>query len=143
MAETVRTLESKLAWPRSLTEYLQTELHAHFDVAWVTGYEPLIAKMTNQGKDRHVLAAAVHASAPVIVTFNLRHFGPEHASQWGVTAVHPESFLTDLFAQDPDLVQTKLEAQASDRGRRVTQLLSTLGATVPDFVALASSRFQT
>ena len=42
IAETVRTLESKLGWPRSLTQYLQTELRAHFDDAWVSGHEPLI-----------------------------------------------------------------------------------------------------
>ena len=35
--ETVRTLESKLGWPVSLTTYLKSELHAHFREAWITG----------------------------------------------------------------------------------------------------------
>jgi len=33
---------------------------------------------------------------------------------------------------------TKLEQQAADRGRGLRQLPDTLGATVPDFVALVS-----
>ena len=85
IAETIRTLESKLDWPRSLTDYLQSELRAHFSDAWVSGYESLIPTMTNEEKDRHVLAAAVHGGAPIIVTFNLRHFPVEHVSCWGVT----------------------------------------------------------
>jgi hypothetical protein len=59
IAETVRTLELKLGWPAALTSHLQSELLSHFGGAWVTGYEPLISRMTNEEKDRHVLAAAV------------------------------------------------------------------------------------
>lgn len=39
-----------------------------FPDARVTGHEPLIPAMTNHPKDRHVLAAAAHADAAVIVT---------------------------------------------------------------------------
>jgi hypothetical protein len=34
----------------------QAELHAHFGEAWISGYEPLIPRMANDEKDRHVLA---------------------------------------------------------------------------------------
>lgn len=47
IGETIRTLELKLGWPRSLTAYLQTELHAHFGEAWISGHQPLIPRMTN------------------------------------------------------------------------------------------------
>ena len=40
--ETIRTLESRLGWPSSLTARLETELRAHFSEAWVADYEPLI-----------------------------------------------------------------------------------------------------
>ena len=140
IAEAVRTLETKLGWRGSLTEYIQSELRTHFDEAWVTGYESLIPSMTNEHKDRHVLAAAVRARAPIIVTFNLRHFRPEHVGQWGVTAIHPESFLIELLHQEPELVITKLKGQATDRGRSVPELLKILGATVPGFAALVSPR---
>jgi hypothetical protein len=75
--ETTRTLESRLGWPRPLVARLNTELRAHFGEAWIEGYEHLIPQLTNDEKDRHVLAAAIHAMSPVILTFNLRHFRPE------------------------------------------------------------------
>ena len=53
----------KLRWPNSLTAHLEAELRAHFSEAWITGYESLVPRMTNEKKDRHVAAAAVHAEA--------------------------------------------------------------------------------
>src|SRR5947208_1869643 len=58
MRETTRTLESKLGWPNALAAYFESELRAHFSEAWTADYEPLIARMQNDAKDRHVLAAA-------------------------------------------------------------------------------------
>jgi len=136
--ETTRTLELKLGWPGSLTTHLEAELRAHFSEAWISGCESLVPAMTNQQQDRHVLAAAVHCGAPVIVTFNLRHFRPEHLASWGVVALHPQSFLIELFRQEPAVVLGKLEQQAVDRGRSLRELLMILGATVPDFTALVS-----
>jgi len=136
--ETTRTLETKLGWPTSLTTHLKSELRAHFNEAWIRGYEPLIPRMTNDEKDRHVLAAAVHGEAPVIVTFNLRHFRPEHLEAWGVRALHPQSFLREIFREEQPLVIAKLEQQAADRGRTLHQLLDILSATVPEFVARVS-----
>jgi hypothetical protein len=137
--ETTRTLESKLAWPSSLTAYFQAELRAHFAEAWISGYEALIPRMANDEKDRHVLAAAIHRGAPIIVTFNLRHFRSEHLEPWGIRALHPQSFLIEIFRQEESVVMTKLEQQATDRGRRLRQLLDILSATVPDFVAIVSA----
>jgi len=137
--ETIRTLESKLEWPSSLTAYLQAELRAHFGEAWIGGYEALIPRMMNDEKDRHVLAAAVHGQAPIIVTFNLRHFRRDHLEPWGIRALHPQSFLIGIFRQDESLVMGKLEQQAADHRRTLRQLLDILSATVPDFVAIVSS----
>ena len=115
--ETIRTLESKLGWPISLTAHLEAELLAHFSEAWVSGYRPLISQMANDDKHRHVLAAAVQGQTSIIVTFNLRHFRPEHLEPWGIRALHPQSFLIEIFRQEPALVMTKLEQQAADRNR--------------------------
>lgn len=135
MREAARTLESKLGWPSSLTAYLHAELRAHFGEAWISGYEPLIPRMANDEKDRHVLAAAVHGEAPIIVTFNLRHFRSEHLEPWGIRALHPDAFLIEILRQEEGVVMAKLEQQAADRGRTLRQLLDILNATVPGFVA--------
>lgn len=95
--ETTRTLKSKLGWPKALTAHLEAELQAHFDGAWISGYEPLIARMTNDERDRHVVAAAVHSGSQIILTLNLRHFRLEHLEPWRVRALHPQSFLIELF----------------------------------------------
>ena len=136
--ETTRTLKSKLGWPSSLAAHLDAELRAHFGEAWISGYEPLIPQMKNDEKDRHVLAAAVRGEAPIIVTFNVRHFRPEHLEAWGIRALHPEHFLLEIFRQEQSVVMTKLEQQAADRGRSIRQLLDILSATVPGFAALVS-----
>jgi hypothetical protein len=136
--ETTRTLESKLGWPKSLTAHLEAELQVHFDEAWIRGYEPLIPRMTNDEEDRHVVAAAVHGGSQIILTLNLRHFRPEHLEPWGVCALHPQSFLIEIFGQERAVVVMKLEQQAADRGRSLRQLLDILTATVPEFVAQVS-----
>jgi hypothetical protein len=95
--------------------------------------------MTNDEKDRHVVAAAVHSEAAIILTLNLRHFRPEHLVTWGVRALHPQSFLIEIFQQEQAVVLTKLDQQATDRGRGLSQLLDILNATVPDLVAVVSA----
>ncbi len=101
-------MESRLGWPSSLTAHLEAELRAHFGDAWISGYELLIPRMTNDENDRHVAAAAVHGGAPIIVTFNLRHFRPEDLKPWDIAALHPQLFLIEIFRQESALVVTKL-----------------------------------
>jgi hypothetical protein len=73
------------------------------------------------------------------LTLNLRRFRPEHLVNWGVLALHPQSFLTEIFHQERALVMAKLKQQAADHGRSLNQLLNILNATVPDFVAVVSA----
>jgi predicted nucleic acid-binding protein len=136
LQETVRVLERKLGWPSALTARLQNQLRVHFPEAWIAGFEPMVSRMTNDVKDRHVAAAAAHAGARLIVTFNLKHFRNEHLRPWGVDAVHPQTFLCGLYRNDPAIVMAKLEQQAADRGRSLSALLDILAATVPEFVHL-------
>ncbi len=137
--ETIRTLESKLGWPTSLVAHFTSELRIHFADSWVLGYEPLLNQMTNDNKDRHVVAAAVHGGVEAIVTFNLRHFDPRHLKPWGIRAIHPEVFLIEIFQFEPSLTRMKLEQQALDRSRTLKQLLDILRSTVPAFVSLVES----
>ncbi|MGA3260232.1 MAG: PIN domain-containing protein, partial [Bryobacteraceae bacterium] len=66
--ETIHTLESKLGWPGPLAAHFEAELRTHFSEAWISGYDRLIPRMTNDEKDRHVAAAALHSGAAIIVT---------------------------------------------------------------------------
>ena len=73
--------------------------------------------------DMHVLAAAIGAKAPRIVTFNLRDFPRRALWPHGVEAVHPDSFLWQLFSEDvarmTPAVRQALDAQdvGEDRHR--------------------------
>ena len=74
------------------------------DVA-VTGYEHLIDQVElPDPDDRHVLAAAIHAGASVIVTRNLRDFPDDALGPWGIQAQHPDVFLTRLHETHPDML---------------------------------------
>ena len=61
---------------------------------------------------------------------------------WGVRALHPQSFPIEIFRQEQAPVMTKLEQQAADGGRSLSQLLDILNATVPDFVAIVWAQSQ-
>lgn len=69
-----RTLLEKLGRSPEQVDHLSAELNRHFADARVEGFETLVALMTNDPGDRHVIAAAVKCGAEAIVTFNLRHF---------------------------------------------------------------------
>ncbi|WP_035834246.1 PIN domain-containing protein [Jonesia quinghaiensis] len=109
-----------------------------FPDATVTGYEGLIPAMTNDPKDRHVLAAAVRANTGLIVTANIKDFAPEHLEPYGVKAIHPDEFLLDLLDLSQIAVaQTLHEMLAQNAGppTNALELVTTLDETVPKFAA--------
>jgi predicted nucleic acid-binding protein len=79
------------------TVRLMRENGAHF---MVTGYEDLIPVMTNDEKDRHVLAAAVRAGADTIVTANAKHFPLASREKYGIELHKPDAFLGELWETD-------------------------------------------
>ncbi len=63
----------------------------------VTGYEGLIESLRlPDPDDRHVLAAAIHSGADLIVTFNLTDFPADTLSHFGLVARHPDAFCCEL-----------------------------------------------
>jgi predicted nucleic acid-binding protein len=88
-------------------------MSSHFDDAEVTGYTGLIEAMTCDRKDRHVLAAAVHAHADVLVTQNTKDFPAASMADYAVELITADDFLLDLLDLAPGLVQTTLAEQAA------------------------------
>jgi hypothetical protein len=60
----------------------------------VEGHEALIGSLSlPDDNDRHVLAAAIHAGADAIVTFNLRDFPPDVRDRYNLEVLHPDDFI--------------------------------------------------
>lgn len=80
-------------------------MDAHVLDCVVTGYESLIPSITlPDPDDRHVLAAAIHCGANVILTFNLRDFPDSVLNGFGIIAQHPDDFIRDQISVAPDIV---------------------------------------
>lgn len=78
--------------------------------ALVEGYENLIPSLTlPDPNDRHVLAAAIHGGAQIIVTMNLRDFPNEVLQQYEIEALHPDEFILQLIENAPDVVLNAAE----------------------------------
>jgi hypothetical protein len=73
--------------------------------ARVEGYEGLVARLTlPDADDRHVLAAAIHVGASVIVTANLADFPAAVLAPFGCAAQHPDAFVCQLIAESAERV---------------------------------------
>ncbi len=135
LAETTRTLIKHLEWPEDLAKRRESEIREHFPEA-LTGFPPeLLTVLSNDQKDRHVLAAAIVGKAEVIVTFNLKHFTEEHLRPWKIQARHPQVFLESLWGLDAVGVTSRLAAISHRRGKSMEQVLRTLQQSVPNFVS--------
>ena len=112
-----------------------------FDSATIPA--PAIAQlepaMTNNPKDRHVLAAAAASDAQAIVTLNLEDFSVDACDPFGIEPLSPDVFLTELYALDEDAVRAAVERQRAalrSPPLQLDQLLDRLAATVPRFARM-------
>lgn len=124
---------------------VSTMRDAFGEAALVDDFDHLIPDMTCDPKDRHVLAAAVRAEADTLVTFNLKDFPPDSTSGWQVDAIHPDTFLTGLLAEDPIGVVEALIRGCTDLrnpAQTATEFLASLPATVPIFANLAADQIR-
>lgn len=128
----------KAGIPRAAVVRLLGRMSDTFEDADVTGYERLIESMTCDPKDRHVLAAAVHGQAHVLVTFNVRDFPAESTERYPLEVQTPDDFLLDLFDLAPGSVLRTIATQVASHKRdpkTVPGLLAVLSrAGVPRFV---------
>ena len=79
--------------------------------------------------DTHVLATAVAAGSPLIVTLNLKDFPRRTLAPEGVEAQHPDQFARDLMDENEDALRITVEAvrveaeRLSGQNRPVRKLL--------------------
>ena len=127
MTELGRVLVREARVTREQAGHRVEQMQRAFPDAEVHGYQGLIAAMTCDPKDRHVLAAAVHARCEVIVTFNLRDF-PETSTQGlDVAVVAPDTFLLDQLDLYPAKVGRALIGQLEEATRPHLTMGSLLG----------------
>jgi predicted nucleic acid-binding protein len=87
----------------------------NIDEALVSGYEHLTDQFTlPDPDDRHVLAAASHGGASVIVTANLRDFPAEVLAAHGIEAQNPDAFVNARLDEHPDEVLAALDEMRVD-----------------------------
>ncbi len=103
----------ELAWEK--LERTKTLMDAHVGDALVEGYEDLIPKVVlPDPDDRHVLAAAIHCKATVIVTFNLKDFPKPVLAEYGIEPQHPDDFACGLLEVSRDTVVSAVREQRGD-----------------------------
>lgn len=91
-------------------------------------------------RDKHVVAAAIQASAPAIVTFNLKHFPGEALAQQGIKVFSPDEFLVTLLRRAPRRVSEVLDHQARAIGQTRSAILERLAPGLPEFVMLVTGK---
>lgn len=96
----------------------------------VSEYEELVEGLKlPDPDDRHVLAAAIHSGAQVIVTFNLKDFPESALGPYSIDAKHPDDFVLETIDLAPGLMVQVLSEQAAalrNPPRTVGDLLDTL-----------------
>ena len=119
-------------------------MRRYFADAMVIGYGDLVPTMTNDVKDRHVLAAAVRGGAEVLVTFNTKDFPVESVETFDLEVVHPDDFLLDqLDLYHAPTLRTMVElVEGYDSPTMVMDdfLLALARAGVPKFADAARSK---
>jgi predicted nucleic acid-binding protein len=99
-------------------EHVVTEMNRAFPDARLhpRSWRRLEESMTNQLKDRHVLAAAAAAKATHLVTYNTKDFSVESRPE-GLVVQRPQAFLVAQLSSQPDRVLAAVRTM-SRRHRR-------------------------
>lgn len=128
----------------TLVEKRVGTMERYFADAMVAGYDNLVPMMTNDVKDRHILAAAVRGAAEVLVTFNTKDFPLHSVEPFDLEVVHPDDFLLDqldLFRGQTLRALVELVEGYDSPAMTVDGFLLALArAGAPNFVRAARSR---
>ncbi len=98
----------------------------------VSGYEYLIpVAHLPDADDRHILAAAIHAKADAVVTYNLRDFPSDILAKHDQEAIHPDDFINfqiDLNESAVVMAAQRCRARLKSPPRTAAEYLDTLAA---------------
>jgi predicted nucleic acid-binding protein len=134
--EELRRVLLKMKYSDAQAERRISAMQAAFEDACVTGYADLVASMTNDEKDRHVLAAAVRTGAHAILTENVKHFPVESVEPYNIDVLTPDQFLAHQFHLNPELLEEKLRGQATARGIPYEALVNRVAKWAPSLPKL-------
>lgn len=82
----------------------------------VADYQPIMAGLVLPDPDDcHVLAAAIKASAQVIVTYNVADFPADYLARWGIEAKTPDDFILDLIDLNHPVVYSCVQQIVDER----------------------------
>jgi hypothetical protein len=85
--------------------------------------------------DRHVLAAAIHGGAQVIVTKNLKDFPAKSLQKFKIKAQHPDKFILNLIAQASSVVLQAAEEHRKSLKKPPKTLVSLESQDLPESAA--------
>lgn len=115
---------------RETLERTRQTMDRQFPHSLVRGYRSLIDTLQlPDPNDRHVLAAAIHAKASLIVTLNLKDFPKDVLSSHHVEAVSPDDFILRIIAVDAKIVCLaikKLRSRLKNPPRSVEEYIDSL-----------------
>lgn len=132
--EIERNLIAKRRLTAEQTTHLREEMTRAFPDSIVSGYESLIASMTNHEHDRHVLAAAIWGNAEIVITENLRHFPVEACDPYGIRPCSADDFLCDLLSVDHERLCDALRTIERDRrDLPLAEIVRIVGIIAPQF----------
>ncbi len=142
---------------REHLERTRNLMNTHARESLVTGYEELIETLSlPDPNDRHVLAAAIHSGAEIIVTFNLSDFPGTTLAAHGIESQHPDGFINHLIDTTLDgvLAAAKLQRESLNRppkdrrgvlehigsSRAISNGCAAASLPGPDLIAIACQR---
>lgn len=138
-AEVRRVLASKLknSWEQFHIDGLFDSIDSTFPYSKVSGFDHLVDACQVPESDRHVFAAAIHAEATHLVTFNLRDFPASVFAEFDIEPIHPDAFIELLCKYEPKLSKAIFLSKASRRNIDIDSLASRLDKHLPEAARLA------
>ena len=100
--EWVRNLSNKITPIEARSKRRQIDQHFEDSIVPKIRYEPFESQLRQtHPKDRHVLAAAIAASADMIVSNNIKDFDPDELASFGIDICDCDEFLCNQLDLHP------------------------------------------